>query len=120
MEATMENPRDCYETYLTRREYTALLHTKFNDPGIRFIVSVYNSVGEDYCRVYPDAAGLVEICNALGHIPWHYHIVVANALRAAGWTESGRDRLTPVAPDRAGGSTGDDESPTRAAGEHDG
>jgi len=29
-------------------------------------------------------------------------------------------RLTPVAPDRAGGSTGEDESPTRAAGEHDG
>ena len=29
-------------------------------------------------------------------------------------------RLTPVAPDRAGGSTGDDESSTRAAGEHDG
>ena len=29
-------------------------------------------------------------------------------------------RLTPVAPDRAGGSTGEDESSTRAAGEHDG
>ena len=29
-------------------------------------------------------------------------------------------RLTPVAPDRAGASTGEDESSTRAAGEHDG
>ena len=28
--------------------------------------------------------------------------------------------LTPVAPDRAGGSTGDGETETRAAGEHDG
>jgi len=28
--------------------------------------------------------------------------------------------LTPVAPNRAGGSTGGDESHTRAAGEHDG
>lgn len=31
-----------------------------------------------------------------------------------------RFRLTSVAPDRAGGSTGEDESSTRAAGEHDG
>ena len=29
-------------------------------------------------------------------------------------------RLTPVAPDRAEARDGDDESPTRAAGEHDG
>lgn len=29
-------------------------------------------------------------------------------------------RLTPVAPDRACGSAGDDEGSTRAAGEHDG
>ena len=29
-------------------------------------------------------------------------------------------RLTPVAGDGAGGSTGEDESSTRAAGEHDG
>ena len=31
-----------------------------------------------------------------------------------------RSRLTPVAPDRVCGSTGEDESSTRAAGEHDG
>ena len=30
------------------------------------------------------------------------------------------NRLTPVAPDRACGSTGEDEISTRAAGEHDG
>lgn len=93
----MEDQRNCYEMYLKRSEYTALRDVEFDDPGVKFIVGMCNSVGDDFCRVFPDAAGVVEIANALGHIPWHYHIVVADMLRAAGWTDTGRDRLAPVA-----------------------
>lgn len=116
----MENRRDCYETYLSRSEYTALRDAEFDDPGVKFIVRMCNCVGDDVFRVYPDAAGLVEIANALGHIPWNYHIVVADMLRAAGWTDTGRNRPTPVAGDGATAAAGDVAGDTRPAPEHDG
>ena len=87
--AALPTTQDRYEVYLTRAEYQQLQGVAFADSGLQFAVEMCHAGAEPVCQIWPDAAGVVALANALGHIPLHYHLVVAQLLRDAGWNAAG-------------------------------